>query len=264
MKTQEKIRLFIERIKPFIQADGGDIGLMGCDEEKGIIEILLLGKFNHYSEGSGHVAANVESMLKRNIREVKEVRIARRALLRLLEKRISDTSYEHDVIAMDEYEVYSALFMQYLSGEANLPPLPTFSDNLTTLVIKELTVAEVLDGDKVTCLEMKSIVPFFNIKLDPTLIDDFNRKNKRSHRLEEKFSVPLNVVLISKQEIDEIFNKAGWEEFYRRYPDSGGYVTVSRVGFNKARTRAFHYVGSYSAEMVGDNYLFLLTKSEDE
>ena len=33
-------------------------------------------------------------------------------------------------------------------------------------------------------------------------------------------------------------------QFFRRYPDSGGYIIVSAVGFNKEMTRAIVYTGS--------------------
>jgi hypothetical protein len=31
------------------------------------------------------------------------------------------------------------------------------------------------------------------------------------------------------------FKDGGWEEFYKRYPDSGGYVIMSSVGINKEK-----------------------------
>jgi hypothetical protein len=35
----------------------------------------------------------------------------------------------------------------------------------------------------------------------------------------------------------------GWDNFYSRYPDSGGYVSFSAVGFDSAREHALAYMG---------------------
>ena len=58
-KTFEaKVAEVIESIRPMLQNDGGDIELVGCDEDK-TVRVRLQG--------------GVERMLKQNISEVKEV-----------------------------------------------------------------------------------------------------------------------------------------------------------------------------------------------
>ena len=33
----------------------------------------------------------------------------------------------------------------------------------------------------------------------------------------------------------------GWDDFYKKYPGSSGYITFSRVGFNSDKTKAVIY-----------------------
>lgn len=42
-----------------------------------------------------------------------------------------------------------------------------------------------------------------------------------------------------------------WEWFYRRYPDSGGLITISRVGIDSRATIALVYLGWYSGPLSG-------------
>lgn len=42
-----------------------------------------------------------------------------------------------------------------------------------------------------------------------------------------------------------------WDQFYSRYPDSGGYVVFSAVGFNETKTRALVYIAHYCGNLCG-------------
>ena len=54
----------------------------------------------------------------------------------------------------------------------------------------------------------------------------------------------------------------GWEEFYRRYPDSPGITTLSRVGFNRERTEALVYMGAQLHYLAGAGNLYRLEKQD--
>jgi hypothetical protein len=100
------------------------------------------------------------------------------------------------------------------------------------------------------------------VKLGRDLIDDYNSKNKGPHRLSDRFSTDKKVVLLPGAEAAELFNKGGWDEFYRRYPKSGGLLAMSRVGFNASRDLAFLYVGSSSGPRSGTGCFVLFQKSK--
>jgi hypothetical protein len=43
----------------------------------------------------------------------------------------------------------------------------------------------------------------------------------------------------------------GWDNFYKKYPDSGGYVSFSAVGFDNAREHAVAYMGIRCGMLCG-------------
>lgn len=54
------------------------------------------------------------------------------------------------------------------------------------------------------------------------------------------FAIPHT--FISEQTRSQIFANGGWDEFFRRYPNSRGFVGFSRVGFHWSRAMAMLYV----------------------
>jgi Fe-S cluster biogenesis protein NfuA len=71
MKTEvEKV---IEEIRPYLQADGGDIELAGIDEEKGVVRVRLKGACQGCPGARMTLQLRVEQVLKKKIPEVKWV-----------------------------------------------------------------------------------------------------------------------------------------------------------------------------------------------
>ena len=72
-KTFEaKVAEVIESIRPMLQNDGGDIELVGCDEDK-TVRVRLQGACKGCPGAAMTLKMGVERMLKQNIDEVKEV-----------------------------------------------------------------------------------------------------------------------------------------------------------------------------------------------
>jgi len=69
--------------------------------------------------------------------------------------------------------------------------------------------------------------------------------------------VGIPYVVVPGDEITASFRAApdtqtfGWRNFYRRFPDSGGYMTASPVGFNGAKNRAMVYLGHSCGALCG-------------
>ena len=181
-------------------------------------------------------------------------------------------------IADDEYTVYSAVLSPARTGatpvrnagkeeqrlaEASRKKRPGLGalGGKVLVVSGETRSGEVLDKQRVDTVESPHMVGPA-VKLGPELIDDYNSKNKVPHRLSDRFSADKKVILLPKAESAEIFNKGGWDEFYRRYPESAGLLAMSRVGFNANRDMAFLYVGSSSGPRAGTGCFILLQKSK--
>jgi hypothetical protein len=94
-------------------------------------------------------------------------------------------------------------------------------------------------------------------------LDDFRTQNAQSYPLSDDFNLQVPHTLISQQEMEEIFRTGdGWDEFYQKYPDSQGTMTLSRVGFNQERDQALVYVGNQSHWLAGAGYYVLLARQD--
>lgn len=91
--------------------------------------------------------------------------------------------------------------------------------------------------------------------------------------LDRRLDLPLPYKLISDKEIKDFFDgvkrpidladlNKRWEEFYKKYPDSRGYNSLSRVGFNAKRTQALVYSVNLCGSLCGTGTYYLLVKEQ--
>ena len=77
-----------------------------------------------------------------------------------------------------------------------------------------------------------------------------------------RLSVPFE--LVPKASINRLFGKngaGGWKNFYSKFPDSGGFITMSAVGFNVDKTVAVVYVGHRCGSLCGGGRYHFLQKT---
>jgi hypothetical protein len=89
---------------------------------------------------------------------------------------------------------------------------------------------------------------------------DFAGRNADTCFLEPRFALSVPCVVVSEQELDEMFNDRGWYGFYLRYPASQGLMAVSRVGFSACGDKALVYVGNYCDAVCGSGSCYLLIR----
>jgi hypothetical protein len=98
--------------------------------------------------------------------------------------------------------------------------------------------------------------------LDESLRSEFLRVNKVSLLLNSNgFSQDLHVVLLTSDEQKQLFSStegAGWRRFYEQYPRSQGMTELSRVAFNKERTKALVYTGTQRGGLDGGGFLVVM------
>lgn len=125
-----------------------------------------------------------------------------------------------------EYSVYSAILNQ---GFENL------KKPLIVQQTSDLNTSFSLQGD------------VYEVRIEPEgiereVFDDLLLKNDTIYELENKFDIaPREAQLITDTELQAIFSDSalsGWDEFYKEFPDSGGFMRFSRVGFNSDGTEA--------------------------
>ena len=72
MIAKEKIESILEKVRPSIQADGGDVELINIREDN-VIEVRLKGTCNGCPMATLTLKAGIERLIKEELPEVKEV-----------------------------------------------------------------------------------------------------------------------------------------------------------------------------------------------
>lgn len=73
MTTYERVEKVLEKIRPYIQSDGGDISLVSVDEASGIVKVTLSGACGTCPSSTATLKGGVERMMRAEIPEIKEV-----------------------------------------------------------------------------------------------------------------------------------------------------------------------------------------------
>lgn len=103
------------------------------------------------------------------------------------------------------------------------------------------------------------------VVIEPSATEDFETKNSQHWPLDKSsFKLPIKADISSDADLRAIFHgrtgELEWMEYYKRYPDTSGLITLSRVGFNTAHTQGLVYIGSHCGPDCGDVHFLLLEK----
>jgi hypothetical protein len=141
--------------------------------------------------------------------------------------------------------------------------IPLNLDQHATLVIAEQTSPGQPSIER--CLASPTVERF------KTAITDYNRLSKSKWTLQNQFLVKRKYKLVSSDTLKAIFERSAssnqtledsWQEFYKRYPGSGGIVNLSVVGFNNDNTLAVVYAGRSCGSLCGEWSWHLLEKKD--
>jgi hypothetical protein len=98
-------------------------------------------------------------------------------------------------------------------------------------------------------------------KIGPA-ISDYVRANAKASLLQPRIKVGVPYQLIIADELMSTIQTAGWEGFHQRYPDSGGWMELSAVGFNVNKTVAVVYMGHHCGPLCGGGGFHVLEKKD--
>jgi hypothetical protein len=146
-------------------------------------------------------------------------------------------------IEAEEYTVYSALIRQN----------PIGYELGSSFLVREQTVAD-LDMLEDT-LE--------NVPRLPTgLADSYRSRNAAAYTLSPNLDVEQDYAMMSQEEFDRIFRGKGsvWTRFQAKYPEAGGLITFSRVGFDEKGDKALALFGFRCGDLCGAGGTYLLVK----
>jgi len=143
----------------------------------------------------------------------------------------------------DVYQIYSLL----------LPSEQSYGFAKGTLVIQEETAAPVKLEEN--CLTAEAAREF------KEAIEDY-KHHSEPMLLQRRFEVDKPYELVTTETIRTLIKEHDWDEFYKRYPDSGGIIRMTAVGFNRQKTLAIVFTGSQCNNLCGRGSFVLLKKVE--
>ncbi len=73
MTVRERVEKVLEKVRPYIQSDGGDISLVDVHEDTGIVEVRLHGACDSCPSATATLKGGVERIMKQDVPEIKEV-----------------------------------------------------------------------------------------------------------------------------------------------------------------------------------------------
>jgi hypothetical protein len=105
--------------------------------------------------------------------------------------------------------------------------------------------------------------------LDSVMIKDFENmifyaltKEQHSRYLNEVLEGEQNIVLLSENEFSKFFGKKFRKKFYRQYPHSNGYCSISPITYNYERNVALLFYEATAHYLVGVSYFIICIKSD--
>ena len=98
------------------------------------------------------------------------------------------------------------------------------------------------------------------------VLDAYRDANKVPRTLLQKFTIGIPYGFLPTADFKALFAKNGisgaWQEFYKKYPDSGGINELSAIGFSADRTTAIVYAGHWCNDLCGGGRYHVLKKTE--
>ena len=157
---------------------------------------------------------------------------------------------DSDGVSEEEYEIYSSIIKQFY-----------VEPRTKQLIIEERTFRYDFGGGEDEPWREK----YKGVAIDESAADDYEAKNGNKWLLnKDSFKLPVKTSLITDDDLKTIFHgnwgDLQWINFYRRFPDSRGFIMLSRIGFNTQHTQGLMYVGSRCGPGCGDIHFLLLEK----
>lgn len=154
-------------------------------------------------------------------------------------------------VSDEEYEIYSSVIKQIY-----------VRPNTKLLIIEERTFRYdfSIENDEPWRDKKKGLT------IDQSAVEDYETRNSRQWLLNKAlFKLPVKISLITDLDLKAMFHgnwgELEWIGYYRRFPDSSGFVMLSRIGFNTQHTQALLYVGSRCGPRCGEIHFLLLEKA---
>lgn len=95
-------------------------------------------------------------------------------------------------------------------------------------------------------------------------LESLHKENAHVRTIRSGFTLSVPYIVLPRADIMVFFTPGsldGWKHFYERYPDSGGSLELSAVGFDADRTKALVYFAHHYEYLGGEYSYHLLRKT---
>lgn len=150
---------------------------------------------------------------------------------------------------IEEYAVYNALFESRFAG-ADISQILIIDH--TWVINTELFEMHLAEFQK-------------NTPLTPELVASFEERNQQPYPLKSILNFGVEYQLLTQEEVDELRpldEASGWKLLYEKYPNSYGFVHLSRVGFNADFSQALVYSSSFHYERLLEGAYYLMIRQD--
>ncbi len=95
-------------------------------------------------------------------------------------------------------------------------------------------------------------------------LKSFKLNDTKPRSLQNVLGNSPGIIFLSNTESANIFRKGvdGWDAYYKKYPKSGGILSLSDVGFDRDQTQAVIDVSYNCGWLCGEGGLLVLKKKE--
>lgn len=158
------------------------------------------------------------------------------------------------VLTPEDYAVYSAILIDRGKPE---DPEERWDDK------PDLIISEVTDPREDGRSNMWGFRSNSKQKPSDDTVEHFNSRQKSSCHLKPQLDAAISYRFLSQEDEDKFFKKKGprgWQDFYKKYPKSSGFWSLSPVGCDTSGTEALVYVGHHCGGLCGTGHLVLLAK----
>jgi hypothetical protein len=148
----------------------------------------------------------------------------------------------------EEYAVYNALLeAEFKDGEI---------DQVLIINQTRFNHTELMEQDLAALHE--------HTPLEPEMVTSFKERNQKPYLLKPILDFGMEYQLLTQEEVDELRpldEASGWKLKKEKYPNSYGFIYLSRVGFNVDFSQALVYIESYHYEQpIMGGYFLMLNK----
>jgi hypothetical protein len=164
----------------------------------------------------------------------------------------------------DENAVYAAVIERVFDNDRRYKyhaPGP-----LALLVIKAETALDSM-GDRIAAehiaMGLNDSIRHWRSTLPQEAVEDYRIKNREPRRLSDALKLQFKHVLVERDELEQYRKAKRWDKFYEKYPDSNGFLSFSRVGFDSGKSQAVVYLEHWCDELCGYSYYLVLSKDKE-